>query len=241
MKIIKHLYLGILAGALTLSACQGSNNPKSEQDDLSTINFEDTTKVNPGPQKDTTWHILVKDPSVRITFPELEIFFDSLYIWNEGNLSGTDSDTCRIYLELGETIENRTLQIKSKANVKLKFYQRYENSITVMNEGPHCDLTEWKHFDSPYQELKINGNRLKTIEFSSADREKFVKVDMKELLAYIKDYCGKEWSDIARQAKSINQYPLGIGQSRIFLKIEITHSDNSTTERIISFEIPMGC
>lgn len=240
MKTIKHLHLGILAGALTLVACHQSNS-KNEKEDLITINFEDTTKVNPGPQKDMTWRILVKDPSVKIKFPELEIFFDSLYIWNEGNLSGIDSDTCRIYLELGETIENRTLQIKSKDNVKLKFYQRYENSITVMNEGPHCDLTEWKHFDSPYKELKNNGNRLKTIEFSSVDRENFVKVDMKELLTYIKEYCGKEWSAIARQAKSIRQYPLGIGQSRIFLKIEITHSDNSKTERIISFEIPMGC
>jgi hypothetical protein len=240
MKTIKRLYLGILAGILVLAACNQSNY-KNEQNDLTKINFEDTIKINPGPQKDTTWRILVKDPSVKITFPELEIFFDSLYIWNEGNLSGIDNDTCRIYLELGETIENRMLQIKSKDNIKLKFYQRYENSITVMNEGPHCDLTEWKHFDSPYHELKINGNRLKTVEFSSADREKFVKVDMKELLAYIKDYCGKEWSDIARQAKSIRQYPFGIGQSRIFLKIEIIHSDNSKTERIISFEIPMGC
>ncbi|TNF50081.1 MAG: hypothetical protein EP305_01160, partial [Bacteroidetes bacterium] len=81
MKAIKHLYLGILAGALTLVACNRSNS-KIEQEELTKINFEDTTKVNPGPKKDTTWRILVKDPSVKITFPELEIFFDSLYIWN---------------------------------------------------------------------------------------------------------------------------------------------------------------
>ena len=42
------------------------------------------------------------------------------------------------------------MQVTSPTLKNLKVEERIETSITVMNEGPHCDLTHWKHYNSPF-------------------------------------------------------------------------------------------
>ena len=181
--------------------------------------------------------------AIHIKFNEFELEIDSLYVWNpEKDSNKVYEDTSIQYMDLGSTIQNRLVKIKFLREGQLEIYQRFENSITIMNEGPHCDLTEWQHYDSEWQPLVIKDDVFTTNEYSDEDWQRFGEVDINDLRAQVRKQCGDEWADHIDTLKSPHEYPSGIGTSRIFLKFKFTNAiDEIPVERIISFEIPMGC
>jgi ribosomal protein S8 len=181
------------------------------------------------------------DHLLKIRFEEFSIEIDSVEVWDEeGKLKEQQKDTAKIYLELGETIEGQILKVHKIKKGEIRIYQRFENSVTVMNEGPHCDLTEWKHYNSDWKELKIENGQFLTDSYSEEDWERFIEVDMTELREAVREQCGDGWAEHVKNVKSPNEYPCGVSTSRIFFKITFSEQDK-VIERIVSFEIPMGC
>ncbi|PCI31032.1 MAG: hypothetical protein COB60_12930 [Flavobacteriaceae bacterium] len=180
----------------------------------------------------------IKEHQLHIKFREFELILPNISVWDEEEkLKEIQNDTATIYLELGASIEGKSIKIKKIKEGTLKIYQRYENSVTIMNEGPHCDLINWKHYDSPWEELKVVNGAFNTQKYTETDREQFISIDLKELKAAVNEHCGENWLEHIKDVTSPTEYPCGVSTSTLFLKVEI----NNETERIISFEIPMGC
>lgn len=180
---------------------------------------------------------------LQLRFNEFELVIDNLEIWDEeAELKAVQKDSAIVYLELGATIEGRKIKIEQLEKGTIKIYQRFENSVTVMNEGPHCDLTEWKHYYSEWKQLQIQDDQFLTDSYSERDREKFIEVDMDELREAVRKQCGDRWAEHIKNVKSPHEYPCGIGTSRIVLKIEYTKQEkDSPIEKTVAFKIPMGC
>jgi hypothetical protein len=126
---------------------------------------------------------------------------------------------------------------------KIEIYQAYETSITISDEGPHCDLIDWKHYTSNWEMLaEIKKNHFKPVYFTESDKNMFPEVTMDEVKQAVKLYCGKNWVNLIKNAKSIYDYPIGVGISRIYLKIYVLDKyNNLQTEKNIIILIPMGC
>jgi len=151
-------------------------------------------------------------------------------------------DTISVGVEVGDTPEGKILVVKNDDYKRVSIFQRYENSVTIMNEGPHCDLTEWEHFYSDWKPIQqINATKFKTLSYSQADLKNFNDVSIEELKAEVIKNCGEDWAKYIDEVKTVNDYPAGVSTSRIFLKIIMTDFDDKVTEKIIEFEIPMGC
>lgn len=226
-----------------VEAKKSSTNP-NENELSTTAKKADTSIVEQGEilqsSKDEP---STNDKLLQIRFEEFTIEIDSLEIWDEqGKLKEQQKDTAIIQLELGATIEGQKLRVRSEKQGKIRIYQRFENSVTVMNEGPHCDLTEWKHYNSEWKELKIENGQFLTDSYTEKDWEKFIEVDMNELREAVNEQCGDVWAKHLINVKSPTEYPCGVSTSRIFLKIMFSeHDTKKLTARIISFQIPMGC
>ncbi|HAK31782.1 MAG TPA: hypothetical protein DCO90_21680, partial [Sphingobacterium sp.] len=83
-----------------------------------------------------------------IKFNEFVVSIQGMAIFDPERMDRLQRDTVEIEAEVGESIEGTYISILSDQVRDLKVEQRYETSVTIMNEGPHCDLTEWKHFNS---------------------------------------------------------------------------------------------
>jgi hypothetical protein len=180
----------------------------------------------------------------KIKFQEFELnIMKPISVWDEeGKLENIQKDSVYVYLDLGESIEGIKIQINQLKNGKIKIFQRFENSITIMDEGPHCDLIDWKHYNSKWNELEITDNIFLTDSYSEKDWRKFEQVNIEELKKAVKEKCGEEWLNHIKNIKSPNNYPSAVGMSRVFLKIKFKNDEiGITEEKIISFEIPMGC
>ncbi|WP_370390151.1 SH3 domain-containing protein [uncultured Winogradskyella sp.] len=153
-----------------------------------------------------------------------------------------DKDTIRINVALGDSPEGKIITINNKGYKHISIFQQFENSVTIMNEGPHCDLTEWKHYYSSWEPLQaISKTKFKTLQYSSAQRRQFMDIDINQLKTEVENKCGKDWRNYVNDITTVNDFPADIGISRIFLKVLLTNENDEVTEKIIEFQIPMGC
>lgn len=189
-------------------------------------------------------HEVLEDTITDIKFKEISISINRLVVFDEDKkLNETQKDTVYLYSELGETIEGQTVSISTEQLTNLTIEQRYETSVTIMNEGPHCDLIDWKHYDSEWKMLKSNKvGQFICESYSEKDWEKFPKIQISELKAKVKEQCGKEWYNLISKVKSPTEYPSGVGVSRYFLRLTGQRKYNGQTlTKIIIFEVAMGC
>ena len=186
----------------------------------------------------------LEDTITNIKFSELSISINRLIVFDEDKkLNETQKDTVYLYSELGETIEGQTISISTEQLTNLTIEQRYETSVTIMGEGPHCDLIDWKHYDSEWKTLKTNKvGQFICDSYSEKDWEKFPKIQISELKAKVKEQCGQEWYNLISKVKSPTEYPSGVGVSRYFLRLTGQRKDNGqTVTKLIIFEVAMGC
>lgn len=181
---------------------------------------------------------------VLIRFEELSLRIEGIKAWDEKNeLSKIQNDSAFVSLDIGEILtSNQIIILESNYNV-IKILERFENSLTIMNEGPHCDLINWKHYTSEWFELKSSNNKtFIALQMNPERTEKFVEINIDNLKKVIKDKCGDDWAELVKDVKTIREYPYGVSTSKIELKIILRNSIlNKTIEKLIVFEVPMGC
>ncbi len=166
------------------------------------------------------------------------IVIDSYYDYSFNNKG---DDTTLVYLELGDSPENNLLIFDSGEAEIVNVYQRYETSVTIMNEGQHLDLVDWLHYTSGWVELEKNDNRsFNSISYSEEEAAKFPDADIEKLKVKAKNIGGEKWAELVKDVKSVNDYPIGVGISKIEFKIEYILKGIKKAKYIV-FEMPLGC
>lgn len=179
----------------------------------------------------------------KIKFNELVIAINGMAIFDAEKMERIQKDTAEIEAEVGETIEGRTISISSEQLIGLNIEQRYETSVTIMNEGPHCDLIDWEHFNSNWKSLKQNSNgQFVGDKYTEEDYNTFPEVSMDELKQTVKEQCGEDWFKLLKKTNSPREYPCAISISRYFLRIVGKRKDNGQkVTKLIIIKTPMGC
>ncbi len=112
-----------------------------------------------------------------------------------------------------------------------------------MNEGPHCDLTDWKHYLSEWQKLKTGKKgQFIGVQYAEKDGIKFPDISLDVLKEEVKKQCGTEFFNLLKNVKTQTEYPIGVSISRYYLRLTGTRNDNGKTfTKLIIFSTPMGC
>ena len=237
-----------IIGILTLTilwSCGNSSTIKPAAPQNSSI-VSDTTRISH--QTSTPSALAIDEEEVdtitTLRFSELSIAINRFIISDEDmKMEQIQKDTVEIDAELGETIEGQLISIASDQLTDLTVEQRYETSVTIMKEGPHCDLTDWKHYSSDWKQLQANGKGQFTCDkYTEEDYQKFPKVSISELKQKVKEQCGDTWLKLVEKVKTPTEYPSGVGISRYYLRVTGLRKDNGqTVTKLIVVEAPMGC
>lgn len=183
-------------------------------------------------------------PRYNLKFNDFVLVIEDLpIIIDEFEARLINSDSVKLHIELGATPENKTFYIKPSIHYKrIEVFQSFETSVTVMNEGAHCDLLLWSHFNSSWERLLSKGkNTFETCKYSQDEWGTFIDVKLDELKAEISKQCGGGYVERVKNIKSVRDNPVNISISTIYIKVILTDLKNNKIEKIIAFEIPMGC
>ena len=154
------------------------------------------------------------------------------------------AEVVSVDLELGDSLAGAILRLRPKAGVKGEFVveQSFETSLTVMQEGPHLDLLDWKHYRSPWVPLKKeSATEFRIAPISEKEMEKFPEVTPKEIQAIVTKEGGATLGQYVSKVKGPNDYPCGVGVSKISFRIKLKSGGEEKVIKTIEFLVPMGC
>lgn len=181
--------------------------------------------------------------SIEVVFDDFDLTFSNTSMYENRTINSNRNDTAHFYLELGEYLDSAAIEIHHGGVYDIEVFQMYENSITIMREGPHCDLIDWRHYYSDWVNIKKYNNYDFVAEtYVTEDWQNFIDIDIEKLQNAVLEHCGVDWAEYVKDVKSISDYPYGVSMSRLYFKIELTNKQSQATKnRIIVIEIPMGC
>ena len=146
------------------------------------------------------------------------------------------------YLELGDNIDVQVVKITSTTSRKYKLSVQFETSLTIMDAGPHFDLTEWKHCTTDWLDLKSEKpNEYRFPEAALIDNNCFPKVSDEEIRSEVGRVAGERWLALLKGDLDVNHYPLGVSLSTVRIRVLEEVNGIWTLITTINFKIPMGC
>ncbi len=184
----------------------------------------------------------LKTDNAYIKFDNFLIEIEDFKIWSlTDNLQNSYLDTCIVQIELGEVFEGKKINLIEVSLTNVKVEQRFETSLSVMNEGPHCDLINWKHYLSEWEPVKqIGVNTYQSNTYTEVEKKKFPVTTPEEITNAVQLYC-PDWSKSFPKISSPNLYPSEISISKYYLKISGSDHLGNFSENLLIVQIPMGC
>lgn len=148
-------------------------------------------------------------------------------------------------LELGEDINDQEVSLSGDTDSEYRILQRYQTSMTVMDEGPHLDLLDWRHFDSAWIPLQqLDTHRFRTLASHQMDETKFPPTTKADIISAVEKRAGSDWPEIVELVKTCegpNDGCCGVRISSIYLRVQKRIADSWTDIGLVEFLIPMGC
>jgi hypothetical protein len=155
-----------------------------------------------------------------------------------------DFDAVLIYeLNADEVLDNILLNVKHHNEYRsIKVYQKHENSLVISDNESHCDLIHWKHYYSGWKPFNtvLKHKKFKLRPISKLEQERFIEVDIDTLKSEVSSNCGASWGKAIDSVESINDFPLHVVLSKIYIKIVMVDIEGQTIEKIIIFKVPLN-
>ena len=234
-----------LAFTLLFSSCSiddQSEQMNSEAIELDEAKVASAQKEFPlvGPEEAPVFEV-VQSESFRIPTPDFDLYiagYDGYFV--KGRKKITRGDTIFVESQLGERVEGSLMKIVPKNGEDFVIYQSHINNLSIMNEGPHCDLVDWKYYQSEPTRLETKNGVFIADAYLPADYSKFVDVNMEEFRQAVEEHCGADWRALIEDIDRPTKYPSGVMLSTIVLKV-VYSMDGEEKEQLIYVEVPMGC
>ena len=231
-------YIQIITFLVFVSCGQTSNND-TQKESSSDLEKKEGMSMKKTIEKTSKKEEASFENVVKINF----IIDNILTLMEEDKICISENDTAKICLDIGETLSKNKVRIENYNYGKIEIYQRHINSLTITNEGPHCDMQNWKQYISEWEKLApVKENVFEVKAITSEEMNQFVSLDIDEFKEAVKSHCGESWFELVKNIKSIHENPVEIGTNKIEFKIILTDIETKkATIKIIELEVPMGC
>ena len=150
-----------------------------------------------------------------------------------------------IDLNLGESVYNQEVTLNFRENNEYRMLQRYRTSMSISAEGPHLDLLDWRHFDSPWVSLKaLSSKRFRMLAANQMEGSNFPWTANEEIVEEVRKRVGTDWPEVLELAKGCggpNEGACLVSISSIYLRIQKRVRVGWIDVGLIEFRLPMGC
>ena len=158
----------------------------------------------------------------------------------------TANRTTVVALDLGEDLDGQPVWIAGKrSSDTYRVLERYRTSLTITGEGPHMDLLDWKHYDSPWEAMQRQSSaRFLARTIAEYEANLFPRVSRSEMFRAVDLRARRGWSEAAelvRECSGPNSHPCGVGVSSRYFRVQCNDGGTWVTIGTVEVRIPMGC
>lgn len=146
-------------------------------------------------------------------------------------------------LDVGRSLSLGQVVLHGNSSETYRVKLQLETSMSITAEGPHLDLTDWKHCTTAWFDLKkVTDNSFVLPNFDAITLDCFPVVSLEEIKAEVAKRGGEEWISVLEGANWPSSYsPIEISLSHARIKIEKLVDAQWIDVTTIQFAIPMGC
>lgn len=159
-----------------------------------------------------------------------------------------DQINAPVVLEAGEEWVRQDCVLKLEGDTStLKIERQFETTLSLLDEGPHLDLSHWKHHRSPWEPLR----RMEESQFLypgiSAERARqFPAVTTQEIIRAIPRTLPAQrrlyWKRIASQCEVTEESAhCSVAMSTIRLRFKHIDPSKPRAQKVLTLELPLGC
>jgi hypothetical protein len=156
-----------------------------------------------------------------------------------------EQEEIAVDVELGDTIFGQAIVLVPRDGAEQKNFRvqaQYETSLTILWEGAHRDLLDWKHFRSEWSDLEQLGDvKFRMPTYTDEEASRFPTVSSKEIYQAVREAGGSNWAERVKQVRGPNEYPASVGISTLRLRILVQEESEWRELHRIEFKLPMGC
>lgn len=154
--------------------------------------------------------------------------------------------TTIVRLDMTEYVDKSEVTLHFRdSSAEYRILQRYRTSMSVSAEGPHLDLIDWRHFDSPWKSLKSLGrNRFRSLPAAQMQDSRFPKTSKADIIKEVRRQVGNDWPYLLELVQSCNGPNDGfclVAISSIYLRIQKQVRGRWVDVGLVDFRIAMGC
>jgi len=147
-------------------------------------------------------------------------------------------------LGLADDLSLLNVAIRSESTNSFRVLLQLETSMTVMDEGAHLDLTDWKHCTTDWLEVaKLSGNKFALPDFRRINTDCFPDVSDTEIKEEVFAQGGERWARVLDI--SYPDYPeyssTTVELSSVRLKVETLRNGKWSLVTVLDFNVPLGC
>ena len=151
-----------------------------------------------------------------------------------------------IDLDLAESIDNQEVTLNfPDTSTEYRVVQRYRTSMSISAEGPHLDLVDWRHFDSPWTPLlSLDAKRFRTLQSDQMEGSRFPPTTGPEILKEVRRRVEKDWPELLEYVKDCrgpNDGACLVMISSIYLRIQKQVRGSWIDIGLVEVRLPMGC
>jgi hypothetical protein len=161
-----------------------------------------------------------------------------------------DGAVQRVPIELGDDTplvmasDRVQIEIEDEAAREWKLEQRLVTTLSLSASGPHLDLSDWKHGETPWTELPRLGAR--SFRGLWLEEPPFPAYTQEELLGEVRRAGFPEWAESLAKAPGPPDVPgldvsAAPGVERIEWRLSVREGQSWRVVRTLSFVLPMGC
>lgn len=159
--------------------------------------------------------------------------------------------TLNVPVELGDDVFGATLQLQpAKPGETYRVRVQYETSLALGAEGPHLDLTDWKHCTSAWQPAQPVDAVSFVLPIPTAEQHScFPAYTRAELDAAVRAHAAKQgdptiadgWLPNLDKGDAVGAVTPYVGISTVRVRVEVKRKGAWVAVTTVAFELPMGC
>lgn len=178
---------------------------------------------------------------VSLDFDDFTLIMPDIEIYRNDSIPG--KDTIEISPELGYGLDSQIVMVELKPNIKsIEVFESYKTVLSIMDEGPHLDLYDWKGYESNWTSLKTIKDKVFMMRLISEKEAARFPDFTKEKLVEVAESVEKGWGNTLTKPSYgtwKDHYWIGVGIRR--LKFVLTDSEGKSITKYLVAYIPMGC